>query len=129
MAVARQYQQPRSIVLGRVPLPDEPLWLPDDLEWALAYEGYLASICNRCGTRHADWRKPDGRPDPDAYVAVPTRCPGAEALAIADNDIPENERQRGAYSVLVRGDAYDWHTEFKDAAGRLGLPRPKPLVI
>lgn len=119
MATARQYQVPRSLLLGRVPLPAEPLWLDEDLEWALAYEGFLGSICRRCGTRHEEWRN-----NPDAYVAVPTRCPGAEALAIADKDIPEDEQARGAYSVLVRGDEFDVRLEQRDAAARLGLPRP-----
>lgn len=118
MAAARHYQLPRSIFLGRPwPLPGQSLWLDDDRDWAIEYEEYLASICGRCNTRHADWDKPD------AFVAVHERCPGAEALAISDEEIPEKERDRGAYSVLIPVDVAYWRDEFKEAAENLSLPR------
>jgi hypothetical protein len=121
MAVAERYQVPRSILLGRpMPRPGEPLWLPDDREWAIVYEQFKRGVCTRCGTRHEEWAD-----DPDAYVAVPTRCPGAEALAISDEQIPEQERARGAFSVLIRGDEWDAREDIKDAASRLGLRRAR----
>jgi hypothetical protein len=117
MAVARQYGQPRSIVLGRrLPKPGKRLWLPEDLEWAIAYEQYLATVCGSCGTRREDWER-----DPDAYVAVTDRCPGCHELAISDEEIPEAERARGARSVLMPGDTFGFRQDIRDAATRLNL--------
>lgn len=117
MAVARQYNQPRSIVLGRPwPKPGTPLWVPEDLEWAIAYEQYLSTVCGSCGTRREDWEK-----DPDAYVAQSDRCPGCYELALGDAEIPEAERGKAARSVLVPTDAFGMRQEIREAADRLHL--------
>lgn len=119
MAVAEKYATPRSIVLGRpLPAAGEPLWLPDDLEWAIAHEQFKATICGSCGTRREEWED-----DPDAYVAVTDRCPGCHEIAISDEDIPEQERARAARSVLQPGPVYDLRMDIAEARKRLGLPR------
>jgi hypothetical protein len=124
MAVAERYATPRSIVLGRpLPAPGKPLWLAEDLDWAIAFEQYKASVCKRCGTRHEEW---DG--NPDAYVAVHERCPGEQALALSDEEIPEAERGRGAFSVLIPVDVDYWRREYAEAAERLGMKDPRRQV-
>lgn len=40
---------PRSILLGRVPEPGEPLWLPRDLDEALAWQAEQDAACPGCG--------------------------------------------------------------------------------
>jgi hypothetical protein len=125
MSVARQYQQPRSIVLGRpLPAPGEPLWLPEDLEWAIAYERRLASICGGCGTRREDWEGL-GPEDPEPFVSITDRCPGCYEIALGDKDIPEDERSLGARSVLLPGSVYDRRVEIVEAAERLGMKKPR----
>jgi len=39
---------PRSVFLGRVVQPGEPLWLPDDRTWALALAEVEAGECSDC---------------------------------------------------------------------------------
>lgn len=125
MAVAARYATPRSIVLGRpLPAPGEPLWLPDDLEWALAHEQYTASVCSGCGTRREAWDGL-GPEDPEPFVPVHDRCPGCYEIALADKDIPEDERALGARSVLLPGQVYDARVDIIEAAARLDMPKPR----
>jgi hypothetical protein len=80
MRIAEANPLPRSILLGRpIPEPGEPLWLPDDLEWAIAHEQHKATICPDCGTDHSKWWE-----QREPYVAIGDRCPGREAISIAD---------------------------------------------
>lgn len=121
MRLAERYEVPRSVLLGRpLPGPGETLWTDEDLDWAIAYEAYKATLCPQCGTDHSLWAA-----DSDAFVAIPTRCPGRQAIALAEKEIPEEERNQGAYAALIPGDEYDRREEIKDAAARLGLKRPK----
>lgn len=120
MRLAERYEVPRSILLGRpLPAPGEPLFLDEDRDWLFEWEQYKATICGQCGTDHQLWKN-----DPDAYHAVLTRCPGKEAIAIAEREIPEGEQGRGAYATLVHRDEFEWREEFKDAAARLDLEKP-----
>lgn len=40
---------PRSIFLGRVPQPGEPLWLDEDRAWAIALLAEQRDACPGCG--------------------------------------------------------------------------------
>jgi hypothetical protein len=141
MAVARQYQQPRRIILGDVlPGPGEPLWHDDDREWAIAYETWLAELCRECGTPRHVW---NGAKDGELpFVGVVTSCRGCEEVADTEEEIPEGERKPWRRVVMVPGDMYDRQQEIAeadeqlgeqrrhiaDAAERLGLPRPGALA-
>jgi len=61
-------------------------WTPRDREKALAYRAYVATVCPHCGTREDEWEA-----DEEAYVAMATRCPGCEALAERQAQIPPEE--------------------------------------
>lgn len=128
MAVAEKYATPRSIVIGGpVPAPGEPLWLPEDLEWAVAYERFKASRCGGCGTHRDEW--PDDPNAPDPYVTERDRCPGCHALAQEDEDIQnEGHDALAMRAVLVPGDAFEMAQDIRDAEVRLGLRRPRPQV-
>lgn len=129
MAVARQYQQPRSIILGRVRKPGEPLWLPLDLEWALEYERYVASICPGCGTPRHAW---DGaRPGELPFVGVTRTCGGCEEKGITEEEIPEEQRKPWHYVEMVPGGVFDAQRELDEANEmladyRAGLRLPAP---
>lgn len=81
-ALARQYGVPRSILLGRAwPGPGEPLWLPSDLEGALAYERWQAERCPRCGTFPAEWLDDKGKfLEDEPYEVIAHECPGCDLL-------------------------------------------------
>ena len=94
LRVARQYQQPLSVVRGRVVEPGDPLWLPDDLDAATAFEEWLiterAEHCHRCGTRPDDWNDDRGiRRRVPPYVTKIVDCPGCRELA--DNSLGSND--------------------------------------
>lgn len=141
MAVARQYQQPRRIILGEpLPAPGEPLWHDDDREWAIAYEDYLGGICDGCGTPRHLW---DGAKEGELpFVGVPVSCRGCEEKHDTEEEIPEPERKPWRRVVMIRGEAYDRRQELaeademlreqrrvvSEAAERLGLPRPGAVV-
>lgn len=146
MAVARQYQQPRSVILGRVVKPGEALWLPEDLEWAIAYEDYLASLCAGCATPRSVW---EGlRPGQDLpFVGVTKSCRGCEEKYDTEQEIPEEERKPFRQVVMVPAGILDRQEELDEARGwlqerraemvaaaeRLGLPQPaadaRPVVV
>ena len=51
---------PRSIFLGRPwPQPGEPLWLPDDRDWAYALAEVEADACPDCGKPWSEASDPD----------------------------------------------------------------------
>lgn len=129
------------MLLGR-PLPraGEPLWLPDDLEWALAYESYLAGLCEGCRTQRSTWENVKEGELP--FVGQVVSCRGCEEVADTENEIPEEERKPHRRVVLVPGPVYDRQqeiaeaeellrerrNEFVAAAERLGLDRPSGLA-
>ena len=49
METARAWQVPRSIFLGRVTTPGDPLWTDDDRGWALALHLEEQAACKGCG--------------------------------------------------------------------------------
>ena len=70
-AAAHHYRLPRSVILGRIVGPLQPLWTADDLEAALEYQDYLDSLCSGCG------RPKDVCMDPamsGRFEAVPLQC-------------------------------------------------------
>lgn len=74
------------------------MWLPDDMDAALAYMDWLADSeterCAQCGTRPDDWIDPDtGKTlrDP-AWKAEVRECEGCATLADTDGDIDDKDR-------------------------------------
>lgn len=78
METARAWGVPRSVFLGRVVGPGEPLWLPEDRWWALALAEDEANRCRDCGHDLTETMAPDAE---DAYDATLTRCHGCAAAA------------------------------------------------
>lgn len=68
---------PRSIFLGRVPVPGEPLWTDDDRDWAIALLTYEADLCE-CGQPRSESMSPDSE---YAYRAEAMRCHACKAVA------------------------------------------------
>jgi hypothetical protein len=129
------------MILGR-PLPkrEEPLWLPEDLEWAIAYESYLNGLCDGCRTPRAVWDNAKDGQLP--FVGKVVSCRGCEEVADTENEIPEDERTAYRRVVMVPGPVYDRQEEIDEAddmlrdrraelvaaAERLGLPRPAAIA-
>lgn len=75
---AREWRTPRSVFLGRVVGPGEPLWLPEDRWWALALHDVEAGACRDCGHPLADTTSPDAE---GTYSADLVRCHACVAAA------------------------------------------------
>jgi hypothetical protein len=114
MTVARSTAAPVDRPRPAVAAPGEPLWLPEDLEWAIAYEQYLASDLRRLRDAARGLGGP-GPEDPEPFVPISDRCPGCYELALGDKEIPEDERSLGARSVLLPADV---GTARRDRRGR-----------
>lgn len=89
MSIARTYQIPRSVLLGRQVRAEtihhyddggrlvrstttwEPLWTEDDLAWALAEAAEAADRC-QCGHPLSETTDPDAEGEYEA--PLPTRC-------------------------------------------------------
>lgn len=69
---------PRSVFLGRVVAPGEPLWLPEDRWWALALLEAEDGVCGDCGQPLAEALSPESEFQYDAEVV---RCHGCAAAA------------------------------------------------
>ena len=75
---ARAWGVPRSIFLGRVPAPDEPLWSDEDREWALALLDVEADTCGGCGQPLSESYLPENE---YAYTVTPSRCHACAAMS------------------------------------------------
>ena len=62
---------PRSVFLGRVVAPGEPLWLREDRAWALALLEVEADACPECRQPWGEATAPDNE---FAYRATLVRC-------------------------------------------------------
>lgn len=87
--------------MGRVQRPGEPLWLPDDIDVALAYFAEKAMECPGCG------RSRDETMDPQAegrFRAKSMRCFACQAQQVeADRFAKQNGDTRGLlYAIEER---------------------------
>lgn len=72
-------------------------WSPMDQDKALAYRREMRTVCNRCGTRKAEWEE-----NPDAYLGHIEYCEGCARLESEDDNLPENKQERrGMRPTLV----------------------------
>ncbi|MBX6166288.1 MAG: hypothetical protein IRY84_01385 [Thermobispora bispora] len=96
MDIARTYQIPRSLLLGRQVRAEtvhhyddqgrlvrsttvwDPLWTEDDLAWALAQRAEDAERCSGCGLPLSETTDPDAEGEYEA--PLPTRCHACTAL-------------------------------------------------
>ncbi|MFD0429426.1 hypothetical protein ACFQ60_22380 [Streptomyces zhihengii] len=62
---------PRSVFLGRVVAPGEPLWTDEDRSWALALADVERDVCPDCGHPWSEASAPDSE---WAYTAELLRC-------------------------------------------------------
>ncbi|MCX5601629.1 hypothetical protein OOK29_26105 [Streptomyces phaeochromogenes] len=69
---------PRSIFMGRVPGPGEPLWLAEDRAWALALLEVEADACGDCGQPRSETADEKNE---FAYTAELMRCHACAASA------------------------------------------------
>lgn len=95
---------PRSVFLGRVVAPGEPLWLEDDTVAALEWIDYLASLCKGCGQPLAECMDEanDGR-----YETVPVHCFACAARDAENRDVAKARRSEsygeGSFDGLYVG--------------------------
>ena len=77
---------PHTIFLGRpMPGPGEPMWLPEDVDKAIAWQRDKNARCNDCGTRRDEWWDERGFPLTQPRWTVTTRrCPGCEKAELHD---------------------------------------------
>ena len=106
---------PRSILLGRPwPQPGQPLFLPEDTNWALAHAEYKAQVaaarCHLCGLPKKVCRNPDNQ---FAFEAEIERCHATYAMASAQERI-----SRGASDVSMR--ATTVAARLKEEGSRVG---------
>lgn len=71
---------PRSVFLGRVVRPGEPLWLSEDRAWALALLEVEADCCPEC---RQPWGEATARENEEDYRAELIRCHACTASAQA----------------------------------------------
>jgi hypothetical protein len=76
---------PRSVFLGRVVEPGEPLWLAEDTEWVLAWQAYRDGLCSGCGHPMEESFDPDNA---ERYATHRLRCYACAAVANAMHSDP-----------------------------------------
>lgn len=69
---------PRSVLLGRVVGPGEPLWTREDTEAVLGYLREKAMLCPGCGTPRDESMSPEAE---DHYRSRAFRCHACTARA------------------------------------------------
>lgn len=74
---------PRSVLMGRVVEPGEPLWLAEDLEAVLEWQRWCDLVCSGCGQPMSETLDPELE---GAYEATAVVCHGCAAR--------ETEQQR-----------------------------------
>lgn len=94
-----------------MPLPGEPMWLPDDRDLALAWQRDHNARCGDCGMRRDEFVDEIGRKlrKPKWKVAS-RRCPACEAAELHDKhraaEVGEDKAQLiGMKTVFVPADA------------------------
>lgn len=80
--------------LGRVVLPDEPVWLDADREKVRALVSVWRTECRQCGTRRDDWVDERGFPlDEPAWMLEPVHCIGCDEYEKAHKQINKQKRR------------------------------------
>lgn len=69
---------PRSVFLGAVPVPGEPLWTAEDRAWAMALLEYEADLCSGCGQPRSESMAAQNEFE---YRPQALRCHGCAAVA------------------------------------------------
>lgn len=90
---------PLSVFHGRIPTPDEPLWLPDDRDTAVAHEMWVSQVCGGCGLHPLDW--PIEKVE--TYKGRVETCHGCREMADTRKTIPADtsEAARAAMRVFL----------------------------
>lgn len=86
---------PHSRFLGG---PD--VWTEADRDKALAWTHQQRCTCSRCGTRPEEW-DPDRGGRRDAYVFVPSICPGCEPME-RTQDVLGGEEWKGQRGKQIK---------------------------
>ena len=97
---------PRSVFLGRVPIPGEPLWTAEDRAWAIALLEYEADLCSGCGQPRSESTdsKNEFRYSPTVLV-----CHGCRKVATESEKWAESKANtRGLMiGVHLKGGSHD----------------------
>lgn len=67
---------PRSVLLGRVVAPGEPLWLAEDLDVVLEWQRWADQLCSGCHQPLIETLDPELE---GGYVATAVECHGCAA--------------------------------------------------
>jgi hypothetical protein len=89
---------PRSLFLGRVPAPGEPLWTDDDRDWAMALLAYEADLCE-CGQPRSESMSADSE---FAYRTEPMRCHACQSIAKAAEPFAESGTGQGLFINVIK---------------------------
>lgn len=98
MEAARAWGVPRSVFLGRVVKPGEPLWLADDRWWALALLEAESGLCGDCGQPLHESTHADNEYEYDAAVS---RCHGCAAAGRRMKAVQDGNAETAGLHVSV----------------------------
>ena len=87
---------PRSVFLGRVVAPGEPLWLDDDRRAALEWQEYKKSLCPGCNRPRSESFAVEMD---DRYDVTPLQC---HACAARDRRAYNTAREAGKTPLFGR---------------------------
>lgn len=98
---------PRSVFLGRVVVPGEPLWLAEDRAWAVALLEYEADMCSGCGQPRSE--SMDAKHEED-YRPAALRCHACASIARASERFaatPHADTKGLMFGVHLKGGGHD----------------------
>lgn len=99
LRAAREWGQPRSVLLGRVVRPGEPLFTAEDTDYALWFSEWERSICSGCGLPLAESTDPDNEFE---FTAEPVRCHGCYVKETASEHFADPVKNRRGLRFRVR---------------------------
>jgi len=108
LEAARAWAVPRSVFLGRIPQPDEPLWTDKDRQWAIALLTEERAT-HSCGHLSEESFAPDSAGE---WEAEPSRCYACQASQTSADEYsrlagldPPQANIRGLYFSTHRKDS------------------------
>lgn len=97
---------PRSVFLGRVVAPGEPLWTAEDRAWSIALLEYEADLCSGCGQPRSQSMDAENefRFQPTVLVCHGCRAVAKESERLAESKMNTKGLMIGAH---MKGGSHD----------------------